>query len=578
MVIPVFNLLSRHLSAVLCFALLLLTLSPFVHTGSLQCVAAKNVSGVLETGALTSLVQSTIGMRKPIVQLVDSRAAIAVPVKDLGHSLSDNLRLADVFQDHMVLQRGQCILVWGTGKPNSKVIVRLNKQAAIGYCNSRGEFKLSLKPELAGGPYRLLVQCQPTSVSVNVPRTAVAAGTKSGAIYEIAYNDVMVGEVWLCAGQSNMDMAVNKSADKAVLLSNLSDQLRLFAVGKAQAFVPSKHLQGRWQIADAACAGEFSAVALSFGRRLQSDLKVPVGIIVASMPAAPIDAWMPERMLQQEPPFDKIYAERRATEYASKFNSKKCVGGAVSGTTGGGLVAAPLLSGRGCSTLYNAMVAPLIPYAIKGVLWYQGEGNLGGHGDYRRHFPALIDAWRVAWHQTPQDFAFIYVQLPGCKLFVDQLGDGVWAQMRKAQDNALRLCNTYRVSAIDLGAPDQLHPLRKDELGRRASAVALNNVYGRAQIELAPEALKYTVLKNRVLIEFCNTGGLLRLTGGDCFALCGSDGVYHQARVSIENNLVTLWSERVPEPLEVRYAWADAPGSLLVNVWNVPAAPFSKLF
>lgn len=578
MVIPVFNLLSRHLSAVLCFALLLLTLSPFVHTGSLQCVAAKNVSGVLETGALTSLVQSTIGMRRPIAQLVDSRAAIAVPVKDLGHSLSDNLKLADVFQDHMVLQRGQCILVWGTGKPNSKVIIRLNKQAAIGYCNSRGEFKLSLKPELAGGPYRLLVQCQPTSVSANVPRTAVAAGTKSGAIYEIAYNDVMVGEVWLCAGQSNMDMAVNKSADKAVLLSNLSDQLRLFAVGKAQAFVPSKHLQGRWQIADAACAGEFSAVALSFGRRLQSDLKVPVGIIVASMPAAPIDAWMPERMLQQEPPFDKIYAERRATEYASKFNAKKCVGGAVSGATDGGLVAAPLLSGRGCSTLYNAMVAPLIPYAIKGVLWYQGEGNLGGHGDYRRHFPALIDAWRVAWHQTPQDFAFIYVQLPGCKLFVDQLGDGVWAQMREAQDNALRLCNTHRVSAIDLGAPDQLHPLRKDELGRRASAVALNNVYGKAQVELAPEALKYTVLKNRVLIEFCNTGGLLRLTGGDCFALCGSDGVYHQARVSIENNLVTLWSEHVPEPQEVRYAWADAPRSLLVNVWNVPAAPFSKLF
>lgn len=567
MVSPVFNYLRRHLCVVLGFAVLVLFLPVIAHRGSLPCASAKNVACFLDNGALTGLVQSTLG-GAPILKVADLPATKPAAVKQQAANTSSGLRLADVLQEHMVLQRGQSIPVWGTSRPFDKVIVRLNKQTAMGYCNSRGEFRLKLKPELAGGPYRMVVQCRRRGVLAN------AQHPHSSATCEIVYNDVMVGEVWLCAGQSNMDMTASKSADKAILLSNLNKQLRLFTVGKAQAFLPLKHLQGRWQVADAACAAEFSALALSFGKRLECDLKVPVGIIVASMPASPIDPWMPAQMLELEPPYDRIYAERKNSKVARPSCSVK-VG---AGTAGDGTVSVPLLTGRGCSTLYNAMIAPLIPYGIKGVLWYQGEGNLGAHGDYRRHFPALIDAWRVAWHQMPQDFAFIYVQLPNCKLFADKLGEGVWAQMREAQDHALQLSNTYQVCAIDLGVPEDLHPSHKHELGRRASAVALKNVYGMAPTELAPAVLKYSVVKNRVLIEFCNTGGSLKLTGGDCFAISGGDGVYHQARVNIDHDVVTLWSEHVSVPLAVRYAWEDAPRSLLVNAYNVPAAPFSKLF
>lgn len=474
--------------------------------------------------------------------LMFSAPCVAVAAADRPSATS--FGLADIFRDHMVLQRGRRIPVWGRGEPGSSVSIGFNKQIVEARCNASGVFRVDLKPELAGGPYTLLLRTVKTK----------------GEHLEVRLTDVMVGEVWLCAGQSNMEFAVNKLPDKEQLLNQLNSNLRLFVVGKAQSYQPIASLKGRWFIADKSSVGEFSAVALSFGKKLQTDLRVPVGIILVSMPGCPIDPWIPQRILQYESPYERIYRERKlSTESATGSNPE------------------PLIAGRGCSTLYNAMVAPLIPYAIKGVLWYQGEGNLGGHGDYRRHFPAMIDAWRVAWQQKPKDFAFVYVQLPSCKLFVDKLGDGVWAQMREAQDNALRLGNTFRVSAIDLGAPDELHPPRKYELGQRAGAVALSRVYAMAQAELAPEAVNFRVSKSRVLIAFGKTGGHLRFTGGASFALSGRDGIFHVAQAKIDGNVVALWSEHVSEPRQMRYAWADAPRSLLENAWSIPAAPFTKL-
>ncbi len=451
----------------------------------------------------------------------------------------------------MVLQRGRKVPIWGTVQPNEWIAVSFRHQTLRAQADAEGRFRVEIGPFEAGGPDPLFI----------------------GGQRRKAVRDVMVGEVWLCAGQSNMDWSVQQSQDaEAEITAATFPQIRLFQTKKGVAGEPQADTEGSWQ----ACAPEtvagFSAVGYSFGRALHQQLGVPIGLIQSAVGGTPAEAWTSRGALEADPAlrplvekWDAIVRDhpQRLAEWQAAVDQAKAAGAEPPAEPPG-----PTHTHR-ASGLYNAMIAPLVPFALAGAIWYQGESNAARAHQYRALFPALILDWRRAWDF---DLPFLFVQLASYKVAQPQ----AWAELREAQLRALTLPHTGMAVTIDIGDPADIHPGNKQEVGRRLSLWALAQVYGVDVPYSGPLFERAAVEGDAIRVHFRHAGGLAARGGEALRGLeIAAEGDFVEAQASIDGETVLVRSASVPRPAHVRYAWTDdAMHANLVNAAGLPASPF----
>ena len=484
--------------------------------------------------------------------------------KDL---LDEHLWLPAVFAEHMVLQREQALAVWGQALPGAAVTVKLAGRGATTTADAKGAWKVELPALAAGGPYQLEV--------------AAGAATRS-------YGDVLVGDVWLCSGQSNMDFTLAKTAKRAfagaadweneVAAAN-HPQLRMFTAEWTMSERPQADVAGAWAVCTPRTAGDFSAVAYYFGRRLQQQLKVPVGLVTCAYGASTIEAWIREESLAAHPQFGGLLQafDKKALEFRDNPKLLLDYGNALAKTRGGRAPKNPdpFRDQHNPSVLYNGMLAPLIPYGIRGVIWYQGESNLNTRQLYPDLQQTLIEDWRQLWNHPALPFYF--VQLAAYKAPSSEPSGGQLAEMREAQAKALTLPHTGMAVTIDVGDEKDVHPRNKRDVGARLAALALTDTYGLPGEASGPVLVRQEVQDGRIRLSFSHAAGGLVAKGGALrqFAIAAADRKFVWAEAVVEGDSLRVSSPAVAHPAYVRYAWADNPqGANLYNSAGFPAAPF----
>ncbi|MDQ3815325.1 MAG: sialate O-acetylesterase, partial [Armatimonadota bacterium] len=381
------------------------------------------------------------------------------------------LRLSPLFSDGMVLQRGLEVPIWGEAAAGQPVTVSLNDKSATATADANGKWMLRLPPLEAGGPFEVQF--------------------KSGQADALVVKNVLVGDVWVASGQSNMAFAVRGAVNAEQEIAAANDpQLRMFTVARVAIGEPQTQLRGSWQEANPQNVGGFSAVGYFFARELRRELRIPIGIIHSSWGGSSAQAWMRREVYENDPdlqptrdawkktlenyPQARTAYEAKLAEWQTEADKAKAEGRPEPAKPRE--PPGPTYFSRP-SALYNGMIAPLLPYAIKGVIWYQGEANSGQAKQYRKLFPALIANWRQDWKQG--DFPFLFVQLAGYLKRQEQPSEGGWAEIREAQQMTLSVPNTGMALAIDIGEAADVHPKNKQEVGRRLALAALAQVYGR---------------------------------------------------------------------------------------------------
>lgn len=480
---------------------------------------------------------------------------------------SADVKLAGLFSDGMVLQRETRPPVWGTADPGEVVTVSIARQQVQTFASEEGKWLVRLAPLPTGGPYEMTVSGKNT----------------------IVVHNVAVGDVWLCAGQSNMvfRVAQGANADEEIASANYP-LIRHFKVASVVAAQPSGETNGQWQEANPENVGGFSAVAYFFGRDVHRQLGVPIGLINSSWGGTAAQAWTSLPALQSEPqlkPLLERWDERMARyEEATRRYQDKLArwrdAAARSTTTGLPEPKKPgeppdELNPARPAGLYNGMIAPLIPYAIKGVIWYQGESNAGNAAAYRVLFPLLIRSWRATWGEG--DFPFLFVQLPNYMQRKAEPEESAWAEIREAQLMALALPQTAMAVTIDVGEADNIHPKDKQDVGARLAIAALGSVYKQRAGFSGPLYERMEIQDNAVRLYFKYAdGGLAAMGGGPLrgFAIAGDDHKFVWANARIDGDTVIVSSDQVPHPVAVRYAWANNPEANLFNGDGLPASPF----
>lgn len=445
---------------------------------------------------------------------------------------SANLSIGTVFSSHMVLQRGVPVPVWGMDAPGQAITIRFNGQEKKTRSNAEGKWTVALEAMAAGGPYTM---------------TCLGSGP------QVTLTNVMVGEVWICAGQSNMQYAMRDKVDNRDAEIASADQypaIRLFASNKLAGYSgkPQETItSGTWSVCSSRSVRDFSAAGYFFGRQLEdSALKgVPIGLIDAAIGATTVECWIAEPVLHQY--------------YGADLR-------------GAGLHP-DLMFGHPLSGCFNGMINPWIPYAIRGVIWYQGESNSRYPEQYLELFPLLVKDWRSRWHNDKMPF--FYVQLPNLTPGKDDPG---FALLREAQLLALQHIDYAGMAVtIDVGDPKDLHPSHKLPVGQRLALLARALVYGEKVVCSGPLYEKKTVEGNTIRITFKEVGGgLVDKNGGalEGFEIAGADGVFRPASATIRGSTVLVSCPEVKDPVNVRYAWGGNPVADLVNSENLPASPF----
>ncbi len=437
-------------------------------------------------------------------------------------------QLAPLFRDHAVLQCDKPVPVWGTAAPGEHLSVAFSGQTVGATAGADGRWIVVLAPRAAN----------PSGSEMSV--------TGQG---RVLVRDVVVGEVWLCAGQSTMDFCVdggpgrrveNAAAEVAAARYPL---IRQFKVDRQAASVPLQTVGGDWTICTPDSAGRFTAVGYFFARDLFVRLGVPVGIITCTCPGAPIEAWMSPA--------------------------------ALASAAAGAPPAAPAgtVETRAPAALFCGMIHPLLPYALRGALWAHGEEDAGPPAAYGLRFAAMITAWRS--HFGEGDFPFLWVQLAGFRPSGDASGLR-WAALREAQASALRLPATGQAVAIDLGGPSTPLPVNKQEVGRRLALIAKATVYSIPEDYSGPVYSGMEPAGSSLRVHFTAAGDGLTASGRplQSFEVAGADRLFHPAAAVVEGDSVVVRSPAVRQPVAVRYAWSDAPDANLYNGAGLPAAPF----
>lgn len=471
----------------------------------------------------------------------------------LAGFLHADVRLPALISDHMLLQQGVPVRIWGSATPGEAVRVSFRGQEAATVAAADGRWSVWLRPMNPGQPAELTV-----------------AGANS-----ITIRDVLVGEVWVGSGQSNMGMTVARSNNaEEEIAKSANPSIRLFDVKRTVADQPLSEVVGSWMICGPETVRNFSAAAYFFARDLYSARRVPVGMIHSSWGGTPVQAWTARSATEAEPALRWILEDWQRTldEYpGARARYEKTLAGwkPNSGTPkpyppiGPGDPHAPFV-------LYNGMIAPLTPYAIRGVIWYQGENNASERQAYiyRRMFRTMIEDWRRAWGQG--DFPFLFVQLANFDT------NPFWPTLRESQTDALSLRNTGMAVAIDIGESKDIHPRNKQEVGRRLALAARHVAYGEALVYSGPLFRQLTTEGGRLRVWFDHAEGLAAKGGGPVtgFAVAGEDGNYVPAEARIDGDAVLVSSPQVAKPVSVRYAWAADPVCNLVNGEGLPASPF----
>lgn len=484
------------------------------------------------------------------------------------------LKLPNLFTDHMVLQRDMPIYIWGQASKGADVTVALGDQKVTVNANDDGRWKAELKSLPAGGPHQVVVQ----------------SGDSEKVI-----KDVLVGEVWVCSGQSNMQWDVNAANDADIekLTANFP-KMRLISVPQVGTQEPQDNFNGKWELCTPDTVGSFSAVGYYFGRQLEQTLDVPIGLIDNSWGGSSAEAWVNRDVLRESGKFDALLDRWKKTEstydhenamaqYRENLKAwqKKAEEAKAAGkpTPGGrpGAPRNPLTNQHRPANLYNGVLNPIIGYGIRGVIWYQGESNAGRAYQYRDLFPMMIENWRNEWGQG--DFPFYWVQLADFRQEKDEPSESDWAELREAQTMTMdRLPNTGEAVIIDLGEAEDIHPKNKQDVAKRLARLALANEYGYKIVSRSPRYKSMKVEGDAVVLEFDTFGSQLdyfdtRALQG--FTIAGKDKKFVHANASIvDATHVRVSSSEVKEPVAVRYAWADNPEANLQNSQGLPATPF----
>jgi sialate O-acetylesterase len=477
-----------------------------------------------------------------------------------------------LFGDHMVVQANAPIPVWGWAEPGENVTVTLADKTAETTTGADGKWRVDLAPLDA----------------TNQPQVLTLKGGNT-----VTIEDVLIGDVWLCSGQSNMEFGIfNVIKDEEQRKAVIDPQIRTFCVTKMASLTPVDNtmvipkelekdiLHGHWQKDTAAGTwGGFSAVGYLFGKEIRALTGKPVGLIGSHWGGTPVQAWTSLDALKSNPAtashaasFEKRPASKNASFpviWEDVVRGKRKNPGNVGTTT----------------SLFNGMINPLIPYGIKGAIWYQGEAN-GGSRDYDVLFTTMIKDWRERWGQG--DFPFLFVQLAGYQR-TGSVGTG-WADLREQQRHALSLPNTGMAVAIDVGDPKDIHPKRKLAVAQRLARAAEHVAYGKDIVYSGPVFDSLRLDGANVIIDFKHTGSGLALLPApqlpgtpplpapvslEGFEIAGPDGEWFAAKADIRGEQVTVSSGSVKAPSAVRYAWGACPPCGLYNKEGLPAVPFS---
>ena len=485
-----------------------------------------------------------------------------------GATLAD-IRLPAIIGDNMVLQQGQKVSIWGWADPGEEVLVSVswhNMKWAV-TAGRNGKWVYKMNPPRAGGPYEMTLSGKNT----------------------ITIKDILVGEVWICSGQSNMQWSVqNSNNPKEEIAAADYPNIRLFTVQRKVAQEPQSDCTGAWTSCSPETVPGFSAVGYFFGRELHQKLGVPVGMIHTSWGGTPAEAWTRRGVLKSDTDFRPIlerYDEairkfpQTKKEHEQKIEQwKQAVEQAkAEGKRAPRRPRDPFGPGHphSPSGLYNAMIAPLIPYGIQGAIWYQGESNAGRAYQYRKLFPAMIKNWRKDWGQG--DFPFLFVQLANFRAVKPDPNESDWAELREAQLMTLAIPNAGMATIIDIGEANDIHPKNKQDVGKRLALWALAETYGKEMVYSGPLYKSMEIKGHEIVLGFDHVGGGLVAGGGERlkgFAVAGADRKFVWADARIEGDRVVVGSDQVSEPVAVRYAWADNPVCNLYNREGLPASPF----
>lgn len=497
---------------------------------------------------MTQLIDGNRIDKKPeVLQRGRLRLVLAVMLAAATGPVHAEVVVSGLFSDHMVLQRNTPIAVWGTAVAGERITVRLAGQQAVGRADDAGRWRTQLRPLDAGGPFVLTI-----------------AGTNT-----ITLHDVMIGEVWVCSGQSNMAFPLKQAVNAGREAADAdSPDIRLFTVPRSVADTPQTTVKGTWLVCKPQTAAAFSAVGYFFGRDLQKSLGVPIGLIHASWGGTPAEAWTARPALESDPDLAAVLSLPILTPPPGQGRVQPTQRASTRPAKPPGPQNRP-------AALYNGMVHPLIPYTIRGVIWYQGEANTTRSYAYRKVLPAMIRNWRADWGQG--DVPFLIVQLANfqARQTVPYFSD--WAELREAQLMALAVPKTALVVTIDIGEPDDIHPKNKQEVARRLALSARAIAYGQDIPYSGPIYKSHTVQGDRIRLRFDHADGGLAARGGEPlagFGIAGKDRRFVDAAAIVEEDEIVVSSERVSSPVAVRYAWGDSPVCNLVNRDGLPASPF----
>lgn len=429
-------------------------------------------------------------------------------------ALQAKVTLPKMFSDNMVLQQQADVNLWGAAKENAsvKITTSWNNKTAVVKADASGQWSTTLATPTAGGPYALTFN--------------------DGEITQI--KNVLVGEVWICSGQSNMEMPMKGFKGQPIeggyedALHSNDAQLRLFTVKRNSSITPANDVTGSWQEAQPASVRDFSATAYYFGRELRQQLGVPVGLIVASWGGSSCESWMKEEWL-------KAFPDTKIPRTQEDVWSKN----------------------RAATVLFNGMLYPLIGYGMRGVIWYQGEDNIPRYKTYSAMLSNLIRGWRSEWNAG--DFPFYYCQIaPYDYSLIKWKGS---AYLREQQMKVETLVNNCRMAVLmDAGLEYGIHPRKKKAAGQRLAMLALSNTYG---VKGLPDYAVYkevTFKKDTAVVTFDRSPEWIYFEHGttsDCFEIAGSDKVFYPAKAWIERNHLYLKSTKVAKPVAVRYAFKD---------------------
>ena len=473
----------------------------------------------------------------------------------LAVSSPANVALPSIFSDHAVLQKTDKVPVWGNADANEKVTVTIDKVTASTTTGADGKWKVELDLKNEGaGPYQLVVQ---------------------GAD-KLTIQDVLIGEVWFCSGQSNMAFPLSAaSTAKEEIPQSANSQLREFQAVLVASPDPQDDNKGKWLISSPQTAGGFTAVGYYFGKKLQNELKTPIGLVHSSMGGSPIETWIRAEALDTDPDLKQGKEKSLLTPFTPTTNQNPFP----------------------ASYYFNGMIHPFLSYAIAGVIWYQGESNQERGFQYRISFPLLINDWRKQWGQG--DFPFYYCQLANRGNRLPQPGNNNRSELCESQTLALSLPNTGQAVLIDIGEEKETHFRNKKEAGERLALIALAKTYGKQVIYSGPmyDSMQIEGDKIRIKLKFTDGGlvakplpatyqplsaspetkPLVRNSPNSMlegFSICGEDKKWHWADAKIDRNDVIVWSDEIKNPIAVRYAWEANPICNLSNSSGLPACPF----